>query len=446
MIEKKRLGYALLSGIAMGMLAENSLATLTVYGSPESITGASSHQFNSGSIGFIANNSDLNAVQLKQTNPSSANNPTGIVTVRWNASSASELETPDGYPSTPSAISDSGTIYGLVNITPPPGSTLYARSLKWLAGTTIPVVLNDLDGNATSQQQTTSVRAANASDLAVGWSRKSGFNGTLATRWESNNSITELGTIGVSAGGALRYIAEGVNNSGTTVGSLQAFTSGGGNGGLYAIRWNAGGTTATQIGMGYNAKQINSAGVIGGSDGNNFQAVRWSASATTPTLLRGPESAAVQTRFADLNDAGIIVGSADSHAAYWNLDSVNATPLTIPDGFANSYVSSINSSGIMVGHANNNSTDPLALLWDQAGSLTDLNSLIDPSYGWKLQFASYISDNGWISGRGLYDPDGVGGVNAYLRGYTLQIPEPTASMMLVSSGLLVLRRKRNRQD
>ena len=47
---------------------------------------------------------------------------------------------------------------------------------------------------------------------------------------------------------------------------------------------------------------------------------------------------------------------------------------------------------------------------------------MDPASGWTLNFATAISNTGWIAGSGKFDPDGAGGQAVYTRMFLLQIP------------------------
>lgn len=85
-----------------------------------------------------------------------------------------------------------------------------------------------------------------------------------------------------------------------------------------------------------------------------------------------------------------------------------------------------------------------AVCWGLAGAAVDLNTLIDPASGWTLTSACAISDAGWISGLGQYDPDGPGGLDAYRRLFLMQIPEPATMALVALGGLGALVRRRRR--
>ena len=69
---------------------------------------------------------------------------------------------------------------------------------------------------------------------------------------------------------------------------------------------------------------------------------------------------------------------------------------------------------MIIGFAENQGTDLNAVYWSSADAAPiNLNSLIDPNDGWTLQQALQINNAGWITGIGLFDPDGPGGQAAY---------------------------------
>lgn len=65
----------------------------------------------------------------------------------------------------------------------------------------------------------------------------------------------------------------------------------------------------------------------------------------------------------------------------------------------------------------------------------DLNDLIDSGSGWVLVEARDISDEGYITGYGLY--------NGQTRAFLL-VPEPTAVGLLALGGVGLFRRRRRR--
>jgi hypothetical protein len=86
--------------------------------------------------------------------------------------------------------------------------------------------------------------------------------------------------------------------------------------------------------------------------------------------------------------------------------------------------------------------------------MIDLDEWLDannPGEGakWTLREGSGISNTGWITGTGLYDPDGPGGIAAADRAYLLDassiVPEPSTLALLSLGGLTFLRRRCGRR-
>ena len=69
----------------------------------------------------------------------------------------------------------------------------------------------------------------------------------------------------------------------------------------------------------------------------------------------------------------------------------------LPDSKA----SALNDKGQVVGNAYHK-TDEAALLWEN-GKVYELNKLVAPHSGWKLQNALVINNNGWIIGNGIHN-------------------------------------------
>jgi hypothetical protein len=83
-----------------------------------------------------------------------------------------------------------------------------------------------------------------------------------------------------------------------------------------------------------------------------------------------------------------------------------------------------------------------AVYWGLDGAAVDLNDLIDPSSGWTLNYAQDISDTDWITGYGIFDPDGPGGLDAYSRAFLMQIPEPCTLGLLSAAALAAILSRR----
>ncbi len=142
-------------------------------------------------------------------------------------------------------------------------------------------------------------------------------------------------------------------------------------------------------------------------------------------------------------------------AVRWDAATTAATELgnlgTSSSGSTFSYAVAINSAGAAVGYADKYTGGTLvgrrAVLWDLDAVAFDLNTLIDPASGWTLTEARGISDTNWVTGIGLFDPDGAGALLAYDRAFLLDVtsalvPEPTGLLLLALAVPALLRRRR----
>jgi len=100
-------------------------------------------------------------------------------------------------------------------------------------------------------------------------------------------------------------------------------------------------------------------------------------------------------------------------------------------GGTSSSANDINNNGQVVGWAYTSSNNQHAFLYSN-GTMTDLNSLIDPNADWTLTAANAINDNGWIVG---YGTNPVGQTDAFLLAPT---PEPSTLVLLVAGGLCLV--------
>ena len=240
--------------------------------------------------------------------------------------------------------------------------------------------------------------------------------GYRAVRWDaSGTAATELGSLGTNTEGYTLSLAYDINSSGTVAGWAKKYGAAGEDIGLRSVRWDASGTNATELGN-------------LGTDGGRTE--------SKPNAI---------------NDAGTIVGWAykpahlGPRAVRWDASGTAATELGTlgTDSFGySSEAYAINSAGIAVGYAHVVGTlGDHAVLWKGDAIATDLNTLIDPASGWILNQARAISDTNWISGTGTFDPDGPGPQAGYSRPFLVQVPEPTG-VALLSLGGVMLRRRR----
>jgi hypothetical protein len=210
---------------------------------------------------------------------------------------------------------------------------------------------------------------------------------------------TELGHLGTNSNGITYCRAVAVNIGGTAVGYANGYNSG--TTSLLAVRWDASTTTVTELG------NLGTA-----SDGH------------TACMAY------------DINAAGTAVGWAYWRAVRWDASTTAATELgNLADGWSRAHA--INDAGIAVGFAETNDrhVGQRAVAWGIDGAAFDLNTLLEPNSGWVLTDARSISNSGWITGTGRFDPGG--GQEPYLRVFLLQIPEPAALVTLVLPALLL---------
>ncbi|MCC6675696.1 MAG: hypothetical protein IT436_01005 [Phycisphaerales bacterium] len=305
----------------------------------------------------------------------------GAATALGQSYTITELGTLYG-PATAQAVNNSGVAVG--TSTDP---TAHFRAVRWDGGLTS---LGGLPGLPES--------AATALDnagriFAVGYS----FNqiGGSAFAWDSG-FITPLGA----------FEPRGCNDAGAVVGSTYTATSG-----LWFERacvYSAGTLTvlATLGGSAAEAYDIDAAGRIVGSSftlaNTTPHACLWIGGA--PRDLGGLGGARAQA-FA-INDDGFIAGCAElpagaAHGVLYRIDAagnvLSRTDLGTLRTGASSFATGVNAAGEVVGIS-----DGRAFLWTD-GALTDLNTLIDPAGGWRLDVAAAISDAGAIVGWGFHD-------------------------------------------
>jgi len=255
------------------------------------------------------------------------------------------------------------------------------------------------------------ISGVNNSGTAVGSSVSyvSGADmGPRAVRWDASGAAaTELGNLGTNNGsiGSTNVVAYAVNDDGTAVGYASKF-DGGVNKGLRAVRWDASGAAATELGnLGTDsdgityvvALAVNDAGTaVGRSEkyvggvSKGYRAVRWDPSGDAATELGnlGTDSVGyVATAEAlAVNSAGKAVGSETLYddGSYVGLRAVRwdasgaATELGNLGGSSNRALA-INDAGTAVGYAQKNTGVPIgdrAVRWDASGTAaTELGNL-----------------------------------------------------------------------
>lgn len=354
------------------------------------------------------------------------------------------------------------------------------RPTRWDAGSTTPTELGNLGTDSLGYTQGTAVDL-NASGTGVGGVTKcvnSQSRGFRAVRWDAGGTAaTELGNLGLDPTGQTEAYAYVINDTGTVAGYAVKHV-GDTPLGERAVRWAAGTTTAIELdnlgtdGSGVTSSKaggINSTGVIVGfatkyvgGTSLGARAVRWDAGGTAATeldVLGTDGSGASSSGAYKINTSGAAVGYArkfvggvlmGDRAVRWDAGTTAATELgdlgTDGSGSTAAFAGAINDAGLAVGYANKYvggvDQGQHATCWGLDNVAVDLNDLIDPASGWVLRNAGAVSDTGWIAGWGEFDPDGTGDANAYNRLFLIQIPEPATLTLLALAGLAALARRR----
>jgi len=295
--------------------------------------------------------------------------------------------------------------------------------------------------------------AANGASRVIRWANPTAKGKVL-------DNVTLGGATGIASWGVA------VNAVGDVVGKGNLFSAKGQNLGTVAARWLAGSTQATALlplakpaRQSYyaSATAINDAGVAVGSSAKfsdsgaslGDAAVRWPAGQTAAVELKGlgqgPDGTGWTYALA-INKKGVVMGvgkpysdsGADlgQRAIRWAADSTEPEVLGLlsqaADGGSYSYAFGMNNKGYVVGNANvvgtasGDASNPTALavhavVWKPNGTPVDLNKLLPPNSGWQLFSAYSISDTGWITGIGFFQPPGYDVSYSYPRLYSMQI-------------------------
>jgi hypothetical protein len=426
-----------------------SAAYITIYGGPTYTPGVGGFRAPIGENSVFVNNAGTTVANAVNVDGSDA--WLGTAVVRWDASGVVATELGGlgigTHAGKVGGINSTGTAVGYA--TKRYDGKLFTRAVRWEASG---VAATELGNPGTGGVTDTFAQAVNDAGDAVGFAYKydsSGeYNGERAIRWDgSGTAATELGSLGWDNDGMEVSVASAINTAGTAVGySAVTFSRGGTRLYLRAVRWDASGTAATELGdLGGEsaAAAINDAGVaVGWAQKKNFdsgsvadlgrRAVRWEASGIAAIELGNLGTNASGYTWSEasaINTAGAAIGSAwkfHDSGNFWYVAAVRwdasgaATELR-------GHVSAINSTGTAVGSAGgyDGSGLPLgrkAVYWGPDSLAVDLNTLIDPASGWTLNVAHDISDTGWIVGYGAFDSDGPGGQEAYERLFLMHVP------------------------
>jgi hypothetical protein len=280
-------------------------------------------------------------------------------------------------------------------------------------------------------------------------------SGERAVRWDTAGNALELGNLGRSSAGSTSSEAYGINNAGQTAGYADKYVAGAFKG-QRAVRWdvagnarelgtlgtsNQGVTTAFAYAINASGQSVGqSAKYVGGATKGD-RAVRWDAVTGAALELGNLGLDATGTTFAyafAINNAGQTAGRAFKYvgtvsrgerAVRWDAagNALELGHLGLSGAQSTSASAlSINSLGETAGRSKKYvggvDQGDRAVYWTVDGTAVDLNTRIDPASNWTLTRARAISDNGWVVGFGLFDPDGSGGpLAAYQRHFLLNV-------------------------
>ncbi len=305
------------------------------------------------------------------------------------------------------AINDVGTIIGNARKYVD-GSNQGYCAVRWEATSTTATKLNNL-GVDPDGQEFGSAQAINHNGIIVGWSDKyvnGNYYGSRAVRWNASSSTpTELGVLGTGSSGASMASAVAVNDAGTIVGRATKYVNGNYLG-YRAVRWEASGTAATELG---------SLSTDGNGSTSGAYAINQSGTAVG---------------YSEKIVSGVGLGT---RAVRWDASGTNAIELSVlgtsTSGYTVSYAYDINDAGTVVGcsrkYLSGTNKGDRAVIWLPDASVKDLNDLgvvpVPAGGTWTLTNAKAISADGWVAGEGTFDPDGDGALASYGRLWVAQV-------------------------
>lgn len=335
----------------------------------------------------------------------------GIRAYRWESANASPVELQPlntdfngGAIAEAYTLNDAGTVVGAAHWYGADGRDYGTRVVRWSAGSMTAVQLNGLAPN--SQPHQSAAYAVSASGTVVGFASLDDQR-YYAARWVNGSTTPQqLASLGQGDPETVSMALD-VNVAGTAIGYSTRYASNHGERSLgpRAARWNAGGTQVVELGH-----------------------LGTSADGFTVSQANAINDAGTVIGYASKYNAGIYAGTRPT---LWNANATAVVALGMlgadAGGNAEGTADDINASGVAVGRVQKFNGTTLvgdrAVLWLTVAPQTavDLNTLLPVNSGWTLNAARGISDTGFVSGLGSFDP--AGAAPAYDRQFTLLVPQ-----------------------
>jgi hypothetical protein len=308
-----------------------------IYGAPPYSAGAGGYVHN-GAVTILNNSGTVIGGPYKFI----GDEEVGQRAVRWGTAGAAELPLlstkPNGISgSGAEAVNDADTVAGWAEAFDGSGNALGHRAVRWsAAGVLTPLDIPGPGFLDTNGHMFGQVAAINQSNVVAGdqqrYSPSSGL-GYRPVRWDASGAAHVLQTL--TADTVLHSAMTGdINGAGTIVGMSEKIV-GDQPLGVRAVRWDAGGTAATELAIlgarsdgfsGAAASRIIADSTVFGyaeafdpttGEERGVRAVRWDAGGTAIHPLEAlsfkPDGTSAAT-FQDANDARVAVGMADAYA------------------------------------------------------------------------------------------------------------------------------------
>jgi|GEM_PF-2195958 len=277
-------------------------------------------------------------------------------------------------------INANGVVVGVVGTRVSETSTR-TRAMRWtLDGTTSEMAIPSHFGEVSDSHS----RAINKHGQVAGSIRNSAFNKWFPVRWEADDNVVELSLTTNTELTAIGGTAQNINSSGAVAGTLD-----------------------------YQEGSL-----------NRSTGAYWTPEGDVIELRHLPSDQHFWTQILDMNDRGEVLGTEESRIGSGTVERlVKWSPDGTPHELHRADVSSgnplffpmeLNEFGYAVG------LDPGGKFWYPNGDAVDLKSLLPPGSEWTGLSGLAISDTGWVSGRGAFNP--AGDAPVYARGFAMLLP------------------------